>query len=255
MITEAIWEEKKYQKGSSRSFIRNFILDHYDVDEEKLKTNLSQTITKMLEEGDRGYPLLVKSEENFKLHPEWRKAWTKKYGKKSKTTRKRRKKASDEPKHPRNGYLFYTKDVRSKRQDQHPDKTFAELTKLIAEEWKSLGSKKKRKYEELAEEDRKRYKREMKDYEAKKRRRRNRDSGSDSDVSSSPPRRRSSRRKQQHSESSEDSRRSPKKRRRQSESDSGSRDRKDRRGRSDNDRRKSSNSDEEERGKKSDSKK
>jgi len=90
MITEAIWEEKKYQKGSSRTAIRHFIVDHYDVDEENLKTNLSHCLAKMIEESDAGYPLLIRVEDNYKLSPGWRKAWTKKHGKKTK--RKRRKK-------------------------------------------------------------------------------------------------------------------------------------------------------------------
>jgi len=221
MITEAIWEEKKYQKGSSRPAIRNFIVNHYDVDEDKLKSNISATITKMLEESDGGYPLLVRVGENYKLSPEWRKEWTKKYGKKQ-TKRKRRKKASDEPKHPRNGYLFYSKEVRKRRQDQHPDKSFPELTRLIADEWKNLG-KKKKKYDEMALADRERYQKEKKAYDKKKERERARSSGSDSESSS--PRKRSRSRK---SESSEDSKRSPNKRkRRQSESESESRDRKD----------------------------
>jgi hypothetical protein len=221
MITEAIWEEKKYQKGSTRPAIRNFIVNHYDVDEDKLKSNLSSTITKMLEESDGGYPLLVRVGDNYKLSPEWRKEWTKKYGKKQ-TKRKRRKKASDEPLHPRNGYLFYSKEVRKRRQDQHPDKSFPELTRLIADEWKNLPSKKRKKYDEMAEADRERYKKEMKAYKAKKKRERARSSGSDSESSS--PRKRSRSRR---SESSDESKRSPnKRRRRQSESDSGSKDKK-----------------------------
>jgi len=218
MITEAIWEEKKYQKGSSRPAIRNFIVNHYDVDEEKLKSNISTAITKMLEETDAGYAKLIRVEENYKLSPEWRKAWTKKYGKKQ-TKRKRRKKASDEPKHPRNGYLFYSKEVRKRRQDQNPDMSFPELTRLIAGEWKTLERKKKKKFEDMAETDRDRYKREMKAYKAKKRRARS--SGSDS--ASSSPKKKSRRRT---SDSSEDSRRSNRKKRRTSDSESGSKDKK-----------------------------
>jgi hypothetical protein len=237
MITEAIWDEKKYQKGSSRPSIRNFITDHYDVDEDKLKSNISSAISRMVEEGEGGYPLIIRVGENYKLHPDWRKEWTKKYGKKHPKI-KRRKKASDEPKHPRNGYLFYTKDVRKRRQDQHPDKSFAELTKLIAKEWRNLPSNKKSKYDELAREDRERYKKEMKAYNRKKKKERS----SDSDSESSSPRKRTrSRRK---SESSEDSKKSPsKRRRRHSESDSESRDK--RKSKSDSDLKRKSNSEEE----------
>jgi len=244
MITEAIWEEKKYQKGSSRPAIRNFIIDHYDVDEDSLKSNMSSTLTKMLEESDGGYQLLIRVDENYKLSPEWRKEWTKKYGKKQ-TKRKRRKKASDEPKHPRNGYLLYSKEVRKRRQDDHPDKNFAEITRMIADEWKNLGKKnpkKRKKFEEMAEADRERYRKEMKAYKAKKKReRRDRSSGSGSESSS--PKKSSSRRRLK-SESSDDSKRSPnKRRRRQSESESGSKEKK--KTRSDSELKRKANSDDE----------
>jgi len=89
MITEAIWEEKKYVKGSSSADIRHFILSKYDVDESRIKANLSKTISKMCEDGEDGFPCLKKVDGNFKLSQEWRKSWTKQFNKK--TIRKKRK--------------------------------------------------------------------------------------------------------------------------------------------------------------------
>jgi hypothetical protein len=170
MITEAIWEEKKWQKGSSRTDIRKFIEKNYDVDETKLKAHLSSNFTKMLQEGDNGYACLIKrtedDTENYKLTPEWRKEWTKKYGKKHPKKTRKTKKDPNHPKHPKNGYLFYSQEVRKRRQDQYPEKGFKEITTLVAEEWRNLSASKKKKYLDLSKKDRARYQKEMKDYKA-----------------------------------------------------------------------------------------
>jgi len=50
MITEAIWEDKKWTKGSSRVDIRRFIDKNYEVDEKTLKSDLASTLQKMKEE-------------------------------------------------------------------------------------------------------------------------------------------------------------------------------------------------------------
>jgi len=167
MITEAIWEEKKWQKGSSRTDIRKFIEKNYDVDESKIKSQLSSNFTKMLKEGDNGYACLRRTEDDtdsYKLTPEWRKEWTKKYGKKHPKKTRKTKKDPNHPKHPRNGYLYFSQDVRKRRQDQYPDKGFKEITTLVADEWRNLSVSKKKKYLDLAKKDRARYQKEMKDY-------------------------------------------------------------------------------------------
>jgi len=168
MITEAIWEEKKYQKGSSRSDIRKFIEKNYEVDESKLKANLTSNFSKMLHKGENGYACLIKrtdeDSEYYKLTPEWRKEWTKKYGKKHPKKTRKTKKDPNHPKHPKNGYLFYSQDVRKRRQDQNPDKGFKEITNMVAEEWRNLSVAKKKKYLDMAKKDRERYQKEMKDY-------------------------------------------------------------------------------------------
>jgi len=210
MITEAIWTQNHHIKGSSRAAIRNFILDKYnDVDENRIKTHLSTNLSKMLEEpDDDGYACLLRVENmNYKLTPEWRKEWTKTYGKKKRQTR-RKKRASDHPKHPRNAYLFYATEVRKRRQDQYPDKAFGQLTRLIADEWRSLSSKKKERFLHYASKDKRRYRNEMKEYEA------NKSSSESESGSSSGVRHRRKRTRKSRSESfSEDSRSHSKKKR------------------------------------------
>jgi len=169
MITEAIWEEKKWSKGSSRSDIRRYIMKTYDVEEATIKANLSSAIGKMLEESPAGYPCLIKAgEANYKIHPDWRKEWKRRNGIRP-VPRKKHKKDKNAPKGPKNGYLFYIQEVRAKRTEQYPDKESKEITKLVADEWNGLGDKKKLKYQEMADEDKERYKREMKAYKKKKR--------------------------------------------------------------------------------------
>jgi len=167
MITEAIYIQRKHIKGSSRPAIRNYILENYDVDENRIKGYLSSNLSKMLEETEEGYPCLARVDMNYKLTPEWRKEWTKTYGIKPKT-RKRKKRPANYPKHPRNAYLYYSTEVRPKRQDENPGKSFGDITKLVAAEWGNLSSKRKRKYVDLAKKDTRRYKKEMKEYEARK---------------------------------------------------------------------------------------
>jgi hypothetical protein len=210
MITEAIWEGKKWRKGSSRYDIRHFIEDNYDVDESKIKSNLSSTLASMCQKGSNAYSCLKKTDdenENFKLTPEWRKEWTKKYGKKHPKKPRKTKKDPNHPKHPRNGYLYYSLDVRKRRQDQNPDKNFKEITALVAEEWRSLSTPKKKKYLDMAKKDRDRYQREMKNYRP----------DSDSESSSDSEEIKKKRKRAKRSDSEESKSHSAKKRKSRSE--------------------------------------
>jgi hypothetical protein len=219
MITEAIWTQRRHIKGSSRAAIRSFIIDKYDVDESRLKSYLASNLSKMLEDTEEGYPCLTRVDNsmNYKLTPEWRKEWTTTYSKKHPVKKRRKKRPSDHPKHPRNAYLYFTQDVRPRRKDEFPDKSFGELTILIADEWKSLSSKKKKKFQEMAKKDKARYLREMKDYEA------NRETSSSSSGSESRSREKRKRRKSR-SESEDSKSHKKKKRKEKSESESGSED-------------------------------
>jgi hypothetical protein len=223
MITEAIWTQRRHIKGSSRAAIRSFILDKYDVDESRIKSYLASNLTKMLEDTEDGHPCLIRVDNmNYKLTPEWRKEWTTTYGKKHPVKRRRKKRPSDHPKHPRNAYLYFTQEVRPKRKDEYPDKSFGELTILIADEWKHLSTTKKKKFDEMAKKDKKRYLKQMKEYEA------NRETSSSNSDSESRSREKRKRRKSR-SESEDSKSHSKKKKRKEksSESESGSEDKKD----------------------------
>jgi len=153
MITEAIWEEKKWTKGTSRHAIRKFILETYDVDESKVKEEISKALADMLEPQKNGKACLVKADANYKLTPEWRKEWKSKNG--IKPEKRKKKKDKDAPKGVRNGYMFYVQDNRAKRGKEHPDKEATELTKMIATEWRELSQSKKKKFLDMAEDDKK----------------------------------------------------------------------------------------------------
>jgi len=169
MVTEAIWEDKKWAKGSSRADIRAYIIKNYTVDETKLKNDLTTTLLDLCEKTSAGYPCLIKlNEANYKLHPDWRKEWKRRNG--IRAVKRQPKKPKDAPKGPRNAYLFFMQDIRKSRQLQHPDKDPKEIMKLIGQEWNEIKEKKKQKYLELAEADKRRYKKEKKAYDKKKER-------------------------------------------------------------------------------------
>jgi len=185
MITEAIWEDKKWTKGSSRSDIRKFITQNYDVDEEKLKENMSVNLNRMLDvDSKTGHSCLKKVEDlgNYKLTPEWRKEWKKRAG--IRPQKRRKKKDKDAPKHPRNSYLWYLQDVRESLKEKYPDKDHREITIMVADDWKHLPAKKKKKYEDKAAEDKERYEQEKEVYEKKKKRESRRDTSEESSSDS-----------------------------------------------------------------------
>jgi hypothetical protein len=241
MITEAIWEEKKWTKGTSRHAIRKFILETYDVDESKLKTKISETLATMLEPGQtkNGKPCLIKVDANYKLTPEWRKEWKSKNG--IKPEKRKKKKDKNAPKGVRNGYMFYVQEHRAKRGKEHPDKEATELTKMIATEWRELSTTKKKKYLDMAEEDKKRYEVAMKEYKKRKREER---SGSESSEESS---KKTNAKKKRKTEKSSESESSDKKKKKKKDSESGSSDEKKKKGK------KKSNSTEDDSVKKEDS--
>jgi hypothetical protein len=224
MITEAIWEDKKWTKGSSRTDIRKFITQNYDVDEDKIKENLSTNLSKMVDTDSKsGYPCLRKVENNYKLTPEWRKEWKKKAG--IRPQRRMKKKDKDAPKHPRNSYLWYLQDVRESLKEKYPDKDHREITIMVADEWKHLPPKKKKKYEDKALEDKERYEREMKAY--KKRKKQKRETSDESSSESKSKSKKKKRRIESESESGKsDTRTKSKRRKKDSDSDSSGSDKK-----------------------------
>jgi hypothetical protein len=190
MITEAIYHDKKWAKGSSRVDIRRFIDKNYEVDEKRLKSDISSTLAKMIEDSN----ITKYGEDSYKLTKEWRKEWKTKNG--IKAVKRKSRKDKNAPKGARNAYIFFGLDVRKRRQGRYPEKDAKEITKMIGEEWRGLTPNKKKKYEDQAEEDRKRWKREMKAYDKRKR-----EDSSGSEESSRPRSRKKKHSRREESES------------------------------------------------------
>lgn len=76
----------------------------------------------------------------------------------------RKVKSPKEPKKPLTSYMLFCKDKRAELKALHPNMKFAELSKVMGFEWKSLSLAEKHKYAMKAVDDRTRYSDEMKDY-------------------------------------------------------------------------------------------
>ncbi|EFA06355.1 high mobility group protein 20A [Tribolium castaneum] len=79
---------------------------------------------------------------------------------------KKRKKPKDStaPRHPLTGYVRYLNDRRETVRSANPTLSFAEITKMLANEWTNLPADKKQQYLDAAEQDRERYTREYNAY-------------------------------------------------------------------------------------------
>lgn len=80
----------------------------------------------------------------------------------AKVTRKPRKTADDKgPKRSNTAYIYFSNDKRGEIKKENPDADFAEISKLIAKEWKTLSPKDKTPYQKMADEDKLRYQKEL----------------------------------------------------------------------------------------------
>jgi len=178
MIAEAIYEEKKWTKGSSRQAITKFIVANYDVDPEIVSKHITKAIRSLVDEDK-----LVKNKGSFKLAPKFKNSFKKETGKvtpkkksggskkkttKRKVTKKGKKKDKDAPKRPTTAWIYFSVKKRDELKKKNPDLSFGDLTKAAGKEWKKLSDAKKAKYNELAAEDKKRYEKEKKAYDKKK---------------------------------------------------------------------------------------
>jgi hypothetical protein len=79
---------------------------------------------------------------------------------------KKEKKSKDPnaPTKPKNAYIFYSSERRPQIKAKNKDMNPKEITKQISEEWNKMTEKQKKKYNDLAADDRVRYANEMKDY-------------------------------------------------------------------------------------------
>jgi hypothetical protein len=77
-------------------------------------------------------------------------------------------KDKDAPKRPLSAYMFFSKDMRDVIKAENPSITFGETGKALGAKWAEADEPTKKKYTEMADEDKERYAKEMKAYEATK---------------------------------------------------------------------------------------
>ena len=88
----------------------------------------------------------------------------------AKHSRKRTKKVPHDPnapKRPSGAYVFLTNELRPKILAEQPGIKFIELGKLLGERWRALQPEEKKRYEDMAAQDKIRFQREMEEYTAK----------------------------------------------------------------------------------------
>ena len=78
--------------------------------------------------------------------------------------KKRKKKNKDAPKKPLSAYLFFSMEERPKITEKDPNLKFVDITKMVAEKWKSLNEKDKAPYVTKANNDKERFKKDMEEY-------------------------------------------------------------------------------------------
>ena len=76
-----------------------------------------------------------------------------------------KKKDPNAPKRGMSAFMFYSCDRRPQLKSQNPDWPFGEFAKAIGAEWGQMNDKQKGKFQKMAEKDKKRYDREMENYD------------------------------------------------------------------------------------------
>jgi hypothetical protein len=83
--------------------------------------------------------------------------------------RKRNKRSPKDPSAPKRAsgaYVFFTNEMRPKVLQEYPGIKFVELGKVLGERWRALSAEEKKKYEDMASEDKARFQMEMQQYTA-----------------------------------------------------------------------------------------
>ncbi|KAL6071040.1 FACT complex subunit SSRP1 [Balamuthia mandrillaris] len=102
-----------------------------------------------------------------------------------KQKKKKKKKDPNAPKKPLSAFFLFSKAVRPTIKTNNPEASFGQIGKLIGEEWAKKTPEEKKKYEDMAAEEKKRYERESQAYEAKKKKASSSESDSESEESES----------------------------------------------------------------------
>ncbi|KXN68833.1 HMG-box, partial [Conidiobolus coronatus NRRL 28638] len=80
---------------------------------------------------------------------------------------KRAEKDPNAPKRPSNAFLMFCQMERSNLKDYHPESSLSDLTKMLGMKWGSMTVEEKKKYYDMYENDKIRYKQEMSNYNPK----------------------------------------------------------------------------------------
>jgi chromatin remodeling complex protein RSC6 len=70
----------------------------------------------------------------------------------------------NKPKGPKGAYMCFVQIARPKINAAHPDMKFADIAKMLGEQWKSMDPETRTGYEKMAEQDKERYQREISAY-------------------------------------------------------------------------------------------
>mmetsp|Transcript_3312 Transcript_3312/g.6226 ORF Transcript_3312/g.6226 Transcript_3312/m.6226 type:complete len:381 (-) Transcript_3312:218-1360(-) len=74
----------------------------------------------------------------------------------------------EQPKRARGSFVFFTFDMRPKVMEEYPGIKFVDMGVVLGERWRALPIADKQKYEEMAQEDKQRFNKEMEEYSAKR---------------------------------------------------------------------------------------
>jgi len=77
---------------------------------------------------------------------------------------KRAKKDPNAPKRAKSSYMYFMEVNRERIKNENPGASFGEIGKLVGAQWKAMSDNEKKKYEDMANTDKTRYKNEMQDY-------------------------------------------------------------------------------------------
>eukprot|EP00553_Chaetoceros_curvisetus_P007116 CAMPEP_0204612176 /NCGR_PEP_ID=MMETSP0717-20131115/276_1 /ASSEMBLY_ACC=CAM_ASM_000666 /TAXON_ID=230516 /ORGANISM="Chaetoceros curvisetus" /LENGTH=404 /DNA_ID=CAMNT_0051624149 /DNA_START=83 /DNA_END=1297 /DNA_ORIENTATION=- len=82
--------------------------------------------------------------------------------------KKKKNKDPNAPKRARGSFVLFTNDIRPKIMKEFPATKFTELGTIMGKQWRALDPKEKQKYEEMANQDKIRFKKEMMEYNEQK---------------------------------------------------------------------------------------
>ncbi len=90
------------------------------------------------------------------------------YGNLSPSSLRKKYKDPNAPKRANTAYVLFTNEYRPKIMEDNPGIKFIDLGMTLGEKWRELSREERRKFEDLAQEDKVRHAKEMEDYKKKK---------------------------------------------------------------------------------------